>query len=64
MKVKTNANILYRGEIYDAGKEFEMDDVTARVFERRGTVKILSGKIEEETPAAGLPPLEVGKKKK
>lgn len=70
MKVKAIQNVLYKGEIYDKGQEFEIDDVTGRIFEKRGTVKVLSETVIEpeiEASAEGLPDLmtqNAGKKKK
>ena len=68
MLVKILANLIYRGEIFVAGKSTEIDDISARLLEKRGAVKIISGgEVEEFTPVEGLPDLVVenaGKKKK
>ena len=68
MQVKILQNIIYKGEVYTAGKEAEIDDVSARVLENRGAVKILGGTIDTDfTPAESLPDLvsqNAGKKKK
>lgn len=69
MKVKANVNILYRREVYERGKEFEMDDVSAQICAKRGTVTITGdSQNESEIEASeGLPDLveeKAGKKKK
>ena len=69
MQVKILQNIIYRGEILVAGCTSEIDDISARLLEKRGAVKIISGgnEVEEFTPVEGLPDLVVenaGKKKK
>lgn len=68
MQVKILKNLIYKGEVYAAGKEIEIDTESARELEKRGAIKILSETFEavdaEFTPAASLPPLETGKKKK
>lgn len=63
MKVKTNRNLIYKLELYNAGTEFEMDDVTARVQASRGTVEIIgSGAVAAEPElnfvGGGLPSLD------
>ena len=68
MQVKILQNVIYRGEILVAGREAEIDDISARLLEKRGAVKIIGGgEVEEFTPVEGLPDLVVenaGKKKK
>ena len=68
MQVKILQNVIYRGEIFVAGKSTEIDDISARLLEKRGAVKIINvGEVEEFTPVEGLPDLVVenaGKKKK
>lgn len=43
MQVKALKNQIYGLEIYKAGDVFEMDDVTAMVKEKHGTVEIVGG---------------------
>lgn len=68
MQVKAKVNILYKGEVYEAGRIFEMDDCTAAVNEKYGKVIILGGgaveEVEEFEPAEGLPDLMTEKAKK
>lgn len=67
MQVKILQNIIYKGEIYTAGREAEIDDISARILEKRGAVKIIGGGEVEGLPVEGLPDLVVenaGKKKK
>lgn len=58
MTVKALKKLLYKGQIYEEGAIFEMDEVTAGISEKYGNI---TSKIEEP---AGLPPLELPKKKK
>ena len=44
MQVKALKNLAYQREIRDAGTVFEMDDTTAYVQEKRGTVEIVGVK--------------------
>lgn len=65
MQVKALKNLVYQREIRDTGTVFEMDDTSAYVQEKRGTVEIVGRK--SATPAApeiemdladGLPTLD------
>lgn len=60
MQVKALKNQIYKLEIYNAGETFEMDDVTAMVKEKQGSVEIL-GKAPApvQTSPADEPPLEM-----
>ena len=65
MLVKALKNLSYQREIRDAGTVFEMDDTTAYVQEKRGTVEIVGGKAYapaapeiEMDLADGLPTLD------
>lgn len=69
MKVKALKKILYSGKlgtrIYDTGEEFEMDDVSFIVREKRGEVEAV-GVTENEIISVneGLPPLDEPPKRK
>ena len=69
MRVRAMKNLIYKGEIYEAGAEFEMDDTSSYVQEKRGHVELLNPLTAEEVDvvvADGLPSLEeeVRRKKK
>lgn len=64
MQVKALRKILYKGEIYEVGAVFEMDEVSAGISEKyNNVVRIGGGEIEEtENTVAGLPPLDLKRK--
>lgn len=62
MKVKAKTKLIYKGEIYDEGKIFEMDEISCAMAEKYGKIKILEG-AEEIEEVAELPPLEFKKRK-
>ena len=61
MKVRALKKLLYKGKIYDAGADFEMDEISAGIAKKYGNIDILCGGDEELTPA-NLPPLNTKKK--
>ncbi len=62
MKVRALKKILYKGEIYEAGSDFEMDEVSAGIAKKYNNIDILCGGGEEELTPASLPPLNTKKK--
>ena len=66
MKVKALKNILYSGEIYNAGDIFDIDEISFAIAKKYGNVEPVEGAAEIEIETAEvveLPPLEVKKKK-
>jgi hypothetical protein len=69
MQVKAKINLLYKGEVYAAGKIFEMDECTAAINEKYNRVDIIGGAVETDSEIGeevveGLPPLQTKGKKK
>lgn len=68
MKAIARKNVIYKGKTYNVGDTFDVEDAVAYEAEKYGTINIVDNKgisVEDfGVPAAGLPTLEVGKKKK
>ena len=57
MQVVALKNVLYRGSVYKEGAVFEMDELTAAVAKKYGTVRIIEGSLAAED-AVKLPPFK------
>lgn len=63
MKVKSKLNLIYKGEIYNAGAVFDMDEVSFAIAKKYGKIEAVEGSVEVTENVVELPPLEVKKKK-
>ena len=58
MQVVALKNVLYRGSVYKEGAVFEMDELTAAVAKKYGTVRIIEGSLAAAEDAVKLPPVK------